>query len=161
MKTGKRAKHSIKFIPRSSIGWCKTYGSSFADIQQILDRQVFHAQLGPELHIHTFSDAGDLFWVRFVTQCNAGDLLKPVSVQKHWLLVFLSGAFNNTELGWTTFEKEGLAILQSFRLLGCRLSCETLIRVFIEHRNLLFLLCRTVLKFSLWHKVMKVQRWAV
>lgn len=59
-------------------------------------------------------------------------------------------------------KKGGLKILLAFTRLGYVLLCEPLIRIFSDHRNLLFVFCPTLLlALPRRHKVMIVQRWAV
>lgn len=131
-ETDKRAKRSIISIPLISLGWCETTDTAYEDIQQVLDKQIFLAYRNTELHICIFTDANDLFWASIVTQCNAFKLIKPVSDPKHQTIAFLSSTFNNTELGWTIFEKEWFAILKTSLRLDYVHFCEPLIRVIID-----------------------------
>lgn len=114
------------------------------------------------MHIFVFKDARDLFWTSVVTQCTGSELTKTVSEQKYQPLAFLSGSFINSEMRWNRFEEEVFEILQNFRRLYYMILCETLIRVFNDLINLLFVFCPTLLDPSLGrHKIMKVLRWEV
>lgn len=98
-------------------------------------------------------------WSYLVTKSNYSELRKLVPDQKDIPLAVLSDAFNNTELWWTTLEKRFLK--KSVRHLDCMLLCGSLVWLFTDHRNLLFLCCHTVLNISLGRqKVMNVQFWA-
>lgn len=80
--------------------------------------------------------------------------------QFHQPLVFLNGEFSGPELGWTTYENESYAILQTFKRMDYLPMCETP-RVVTDHRNLHFFYFPSTLELSLGrHKVMKVLRWA-
>lgn len=148
-KTGKCTKRNTQSITFSSLGWCETHKTACNDIQKILDKQIFLAHRDPELQICVFTGTSDLFWASTVTRCKASERTKQVSEQRHQPLAFLLPAFNNTNLGWTTFEKGGFAILHTFCRLDDLLLCEALTRVFTEHRNILFVFCPELLAPSL------------
>ena len=64
---------------------------------------------------YILTDASDSHWAAVVSQCEPEELDKPFENQKHYPLAFLSSAFKNSELRWSTFEKEAYAILQVFK----------------------------------------------
>ena len=161
-KSGKRTKRSIKRIPLKSLGWGDEHEFAFRGLQKTLTDQIKLAHRDSNLALCIYTDASDRFWASVVTQCASEELSKPVLEQAHQPLAFLSGEFSGAELGWTTFEKEVFAILQTFTRLDHMLQCESLIRIFTDHRNLLFVFCPSILDPSLGrHKAMKVMRWAI
>lgn len=80
--------------------------------------------------------------------------------QCHRPLCFLSGDFNGATVGWTTFEKELYDVYETFRRLDYILLCAKDIRVFTDHRYLLFVLNSHSTGETLGcHIVLKVLRW--
>lgn len=141
-KTGKRTKRSIKSISLSSLGSSEPRDNAFEKIQETLRQQVSLAHRNLDMHICIFTYASDRFWERIVTHCNSLEMDKTVIDQKDQPLAFLSGTFTKFEFGWTTFGKEGFAILQRFTRLDYMLLCEPLTRIYTDHRNLLFVFYR-------------------
>lgn len=89
-------------------------------------------------------------------------LKRPVADQRHEPLAFLSSSFKGAEVGWSTFEKEGFAIFQTFEKMDYLFQSGASTHVFTDHRNLLFVFALLALEPSLGrHVVSKVQRWAL
>ncbi len=78
----------------------------------------------------------------------------PLEEQRHESIAFFGSDFKNSELNWTTFETEALAIFQTFKRVE-------FLRVFTDHCNVLFVFAPLALEPSSGrHIVSKVQRWA-
>ena len=109
-----------------------------------------------------FTDASDVFWAGVLAQCPKEELDKDLAEQRLEPLAFLGAAFNKTECGWTTFEKEAFDIYQVFKKVDYLLMVEINSHVFTDHRNLLFIYNPTALEPKLGrHVVSKVKRWAL
>ena len=161
-KSGKRTKKSISKIYLSTIGWNQEHADAFLDIQTQLREQLKLAHRDKEKKLCIYTDASDRYWAAVVTQCEPSELSKPVAEQIHQPLAFLSGEFKGPQFGWTTYEKEGFAVAETFHRLDYMLMCEQDIRIFTDHRNLLFVFAPSTLEPTLGrHKVLKVLRWAV
>ena len=74
--------------------------------------------------------------VVFVTQVPNAEMDQnlPVEDMTHEPLVFLSGTFKGSQMRWATIDKEGFAIVSTFRRLGHFL-CNG-VHIFTDHRNL-------------------------
>lgn len=108
-----------------------------------------------------YTDASDRYLAGVIAQCNDSELKKPVSAQRHEPLAFLRGEFTNPNVAWTTYKKEGYAIVQTFQRMGYLLMCEEP-RIYTAHRNLLFCYAPSTMEPTLGeHKVMTLLRWAV
>lgn len=109
-----------------------------------------------------FADASDRYWSGVVTQTSEYQLSLPIEEQRHEPLAFQGSAFKGAELGWSTFEKEGYAIFQTFEKVDYFFFGSTPARIFSDHRNLLFVFVPIALEPRLGrHIISKVQRWAL
>lgn len=161
-RTGRRTKKSIAKLPVAQLGWGEEQSGAFADLQEQLQNVVKTSHPDPQLRLCVHSDASEHFWAVAVTQCPDEELRKQITKQNHQPLAFLSGAFNEAQEHWSTYEKEAFAVVQAFRRLNYLLGCAARVTVFTDHRNLLFAFHPTVVEPSLGrHKVLKVIRWAL
>ena len=160
--SGKRTKRSVKNIQLSSLSWGAPHRNAFIILQDTLRRAVELSYPDPEMETCVFTDASDRYWSAVVTQCAPKEIKKPVTEQTHKPLAFLGSQFKNSELSWTTFEKEGFAIFQTFTKLDYLLMSGKPPHVYTDHRNLLFIFAPLTLEPALGrHVVSKVQRWAL
>ena len=85
-----------------------------------------------------FPDASECYWGRFVTQVPDAemDLNLPVDDMTQEPLAFLSGTFKGSQMRWATIEKEGFAIVSTFRRLEP--SGWYGVQIFTDHRNLAY-----------------------
>ena len=161
-KSGKRTKKSIRKTALSSLSWGPQHEETFFNLQYSLKTAVTLSYPDPEKSICIFTDASERFWSGVVTQCNEADLNLPPSEQRHEPLAFLGSQFKGSSLNWSTFEKEGFAVFQTFEKLDYMLLGHARTHVFTDHRNLLFVFAPLALEPSLGrHIVSKVQRWAL
>ena len=109
-----------------------------------------------------FTDASDMFWSAVITQFAPGDIDKPVPEQHRKPLAFSGSQFKKAELSWTTFEKEGFSIFQTFTKLDYILmSCKPP-HVYTDGANLPFVFAPLTLEPALGRLVVcTVQRWAL
>ena len=136
-RNGARTKRSFERISLASLGWGPQHVLAFQSLQETLRDSVRLAHRDKNQQLCIFTDASDRYWAGIATQCEADELSKTTSDQRHTPLAFLSGEFSGPELAWTTYEKEGSAIMQTFKRLDYLLLCEDSL-IFTYHRNLLF-----------------------
>lgn len=105
-QSGKRTRRSIDNIPLSKLSWGQQHETSFNSLQDSLREAVKLNHPDPEKETCVYTDASDTHWAAVVTQRNKEDLSKPIENQWHEPLAFLSSAFKNSEIHWSTFEKE-------------------------------------------------------
>ena len=161
-KSGKRTKRSIRNMSLNSLSWGPTHETSFRDLQDSLKSAVTLAYPDPEKVICVFTDASEKFWSGVVTQTKSDQLELPPGEQQHEPIAFLCSAFKDASENWTTFEKEAFAIFQTFAKLDYLFLVRQDVRVFTDHRNLLFVFAPLALEPSLGrHIISKVQRWAL
>lgn len=113
-RSGKRTKRSIKHIALSSLSWGAIHEQKFRNLQNTLQNAAKLSYPKPGIATCVYTDAWERFWAGIVTQTNPKHLDLPLNEQRHEPLAFLGSEFRNAELGWSTFEKEGYAIFQTF-----------------------------------------------
>lgn len=159
-KPGSRKKKCIKRIPLSTVGWDVTNDKAFEQVREMLCNSVRISFLDTSKILCIHTDASDRFWSAIVTQCENTELEKPTIDQRHEPLSFIGSAFTDTQQRWTTYEQEAFAIIQAFKRLDYMMICEQGVRVFTDHRNLLFAFHPYSIEPSIARqKVMKVVRW--
>ena len=161
-KTGKRNKRSIRNVALSSLPWGPTEEQCFYQLQDTLRNAVKLSYPLPDKEVCMYTDASDRYWSAVVTQVDKRHLSLPLADQRHDPLAFLGGAFKGAGLDWSTFEKEGFAIFQTFQKLDYLFLRERPPHVFTDHPNLLFVFAPLALEPALGrHVVSEVQRWAL
>lgn len=161
-RSGRRTKRSIQGIKLATLSWGATHVANFNDLKDSLVNAVTLSYPDSQRTVCVYSDASDRFWSAVVTQITSDQLKLPLKDQRHQPLAFLGAAFKGAQLGWSTFEKEAFAVFSTFEKLDYMLLGHTSVRVFTDHRNLLFVFAPLSLEPSLGrHIVSKVQRWAL
>ena len=86
-----------------------------------------------------FPDASDFHWGSFFTQVPEEEFRSGVALENmsHEPLAFLSGSFKGSQLRWATVDKEGFAIVNTFRRLEYLLWGG--VHIFTDHRNLTYI----------------------
>ena len=109
-----------------------------------------------------YTDAFDLLWSGIVTQVPHGDLQKPHLEQQHSPLAFLSGRFNDTQLGWSVLEKEAYAVLATLERMHWVVATPEGFDLYTDHNDLVFLFDPLSIVPDLSQTtIRKVLRWAV
>ena len=161
-RSGKRTKRSIRRLLTKDLGWGPAHERAFSRIQDCLRKAVTLAYPDPKKVRCVFTDASQNFWAGVVTQTTTPQLRLPVTKQQHEPIAFLGAAFKGAQRDWTTFEKEGFAIFQTFLKMDYLLQGQGQSHVYTDHRNLLFVFAPLALEPALGrHIVSKVQRWAL
>ena len=161
-KSKKRTSKSIRNITVDSLAWGDVHEKAFTSLQESLRDAVKLSYPNPDKALCVFTDASNLHWSGIVTQVDPDQLSLPLEDQRHEPLAFLSSAFTKCQRNWTTFEKEGYAIFQTFSKVDYLFLNGQETHVFTDHRNLMFVYAPTALEPALGrHVVCKVQRWAL
>ncbi|MEP0580138.1 MAG: reverse transcriptase domain-containing protein [Marinobacter sp.] len=86
-----------------------------------------------------FPDASDFHWGSFLTQVPEHEFRSGLALESmsHEPLGFLSGSFTGSQLRWATVDKEGFAIVNTFRRLEYLLWGG--VHIFTDHRNLQYI----------------------
>lgn len=161
-EVGKQKTNAIRKIPVSSLGWNSNHSAAFDWIQQSLKNAVWLAHMDAKKPLCIFTDASDQHWAAVVTQCAEDDLQKPIGDQRHIPLAFLGAQFTGASQDWSTIEKEGFAIYQTFKKLDYLLMASDNTRLYTDHSNLLYVFHPRSMEPGLGrHVVSKLQRWAL
>ncbi len=116
-RSGSRKKRSIKKFSLLLLGRGPQHELAFNDLQQTLRNAVRLGHRDKTQQLCIFIDASDRYWAGIAMQCEKFELSKVTSQQRHTPSAFLSGEFSVPELAWTTYEKEGSAIMRTFKRL--------------------------------------------
>ena len=86
-----------------------------------------------------FPDASDEHWGSFLTQVPQGELDRgvPVEDMTHEPLGFLGGTFKGSQQRWATVDKEGFAMVSTFKRLEYLL--RNGVHIYTDHRNLVYI----------------------
>lgn len=88
--------------------------------------------------ICVFIDASERFWSGSVSQTEPEELDLNLEEQQHKPLAFIGAQFKGAQVGWSTFEKEGFAIFETFHKLDYLFLGGNDIHVHTNGRNLIF-----------------------
>ena len=160
--SGRRTSRSIRRLQVHHLGWGPPHEREFLGLQDALGSAVTLAYPDPDKVISVFTDASERFWAGAVTQTTEAQLKLPLGEQQHDPIAILGSEFKKAQSDWTTFEKEGYAIFQTFMKMDYLLQAQKQTHVYTDHRNLLFVFAPLALEPALVrHIVSKVQRWAL
>ena len=99
--------------------WTEGRLKAWADAQDRLAHAVTLYHPRPGCQVLMFPDASECHWGSFVTQVPDAEMDQnlPVKDMTHEPLAFLSGTFKGSQMRWATIDKEGFAIVSTFRRL--------------------------------------------
>ena len=99
--------------------WTEGRLKAWADAQDRVVHVVTLYHPRPGCQVLTFPDASECRWGSFVTQVPDAEMHQnlPVEDMTHEPLAFLSGTFQESQMRWATIDKEGFAIVSTFRRL--------------------------------------------
>lgn len=161
-RSGRRTKRSIRGIQLRTLSWGAEHQRAFTDLQNSLRDAVKLAYPKPGRVLCVYTDASDRFWSGIVTQTDVESLKLPIEEHQHEPVALLGAEFKGAEGYWSTFEKEGFAIFQTFEKLDYLFLDESPVHVHTDHRNLLFIFAPLALEPAMgMHVVSKVQLWAI
>ena len=161
-KVTKRTKISVSRISLASLGWGEEQLKAFEVCKRALASQVTLTHRDSRKRLCVYTDASDVIWSGIITQVPKEELKLKHSNQNHEPLAFLSGRFNETQLRWSTLEKEAYAILASLERMHWLVSTPDGFDLYTDHNNIIFIFDPLALKPDLAQSsVKKVLRWAV
>ena len=114
-RSGQKKVKGIKKFTVKELGWNKTHQEALDGIKEALRNAVWLNHFDPEKPVCVFTDASDEHWASVVTHCAGEDLGKDIANQRHEPLAFLGSAFKGAARDWSTIEKEGFAVFQTFK----------------------------------------------
>jgi hypothetical protein len=120
------------------LDWNDESNQCFERIKCLLSNQVKLSHFDEDKQVCLFTDASHEFYGVMLTQNDDLECSKPIWDQKHSPLAFLSGKFNNSQLNWSTTEKEADPIVLAMKKLRHFLYSSKEFRLFTDHRNLVF-----------------------
>ena len=129
-KSSQLAKHQL-----ADVGWNDTHMASFVATKDALHQMVTLAHPDPDKAFCLFPDASHRSWGSVLTQIPRSQEDLPVVDQDHEPLAFISGAFKGASLRWSTVEKEGYAIVASFKRMDGLLQRPGGFTICTDHRN--------------------------
>lgn len=161
-KANSRTKRAAKRILLADVGWGQAEISAFANCKLALANRVKLAHRDSEKKLCFYADASDTHWAGITTQVPMADLHKPHSLKRHEPLSFLSGHFTDTQMRWSTFEKEAFGIMSTLDKMHWLASSADSFELYTDHNNLIFLFDPTAYVPDLTQAaIRKVIRWAV
>ena len=161
-RSGQKKAKKLKRFTLKELGWSKKHQEALESLKEALREAVWLSHYDPSKPVCIFTDASEEHWAAVVTHCNEEDLSKQLHEQKQEPLAFLGSAFKGAARDWSTIEKEGFAIFQTFKKMDYILMGSASTHVHTDHRNLLFVFNPRALEPKLGrHVVSKLQRWAL
>lgn len=137
--SGRRTKRSVSQVNLNAHGWSKVERDCFERCKKALAHQVTRTHRDESKRLCVYTDASDHTWSGIMTQIPLEDMVLKHSEQKHELLAFLSGRFNETQLRWSILEKEGFAIIVPLEKVHWMCATPSGFDLFTNHNNLIFL----------------------
>ena len=113
--------------------WTEGRFKAWADAQDRVAHAVTLYHPRPGCQVLMFPDTSERHWGRFVTQAADAEMDQNLPVEDE-PLAFLSGTFKGSQMRWATIDKEGFAIVSTFRRLEQFLWNG--VHIFTDHRNL-------------------------
>ena len=115
----RRTKRVAKSRVIQPASWTKDRLQAWVAAKDLVTQTVtlFQSRLGCQVLV--FPDASECHWGSFVTQVPDAEMDQnlPVEDMTHEPLGFLSGTFKGSQMRWATIDKEGFAIVSTFRRL--------------------------------------------
>lgn len=102
----KMKKSSLSRFKISAIGWGGKESEALAACKTALAEQVTLSHRDEQKRLCVYTDESDSVWSGMVTQVPLEDLSILHKEQRHDRLLFLSGRFNSTQMGWCILEKK-------------------------------------------------------
>jgi hypothetical protein len=110
---GGSTKQVLQRITLSDIGWSEAHDMAFKRLNEAIANATTLAYPDSTMITCVTTDASDKSWAGIVTQVAPEEVDLPLPAQNHHPLAFVSGHFKDSELNWTTGEKEGFAVKET------------------------------------------------
>ena len=137
------AKHRTKRVASNRVisagDWTSGLIGAWEAAQYLVAHAVALSHPKPGWAVVMFPDASDEHWGSFLTQVPQEELDRGVSVEDitHEPLGFLSGTFKGSQQRWATVDKEGFAVVSTFKRLEYLLWNG--VHIYTDHRNLAYI----------------------
>lgn len=159
---GKRTKRAVSRVSLRNIGWSPSHDDAFNACKRAIANRATLAHRDETKRLCVFTDASDSYWSGVLTQVPRSELTFPHVDQSHEPLAFHSGRFTDTQVGWSTLEKEAFAVLATLERSHWLVSCSDGFDLYTDHNNLIFIFDPLAFIPDLGQAAMrKVLRWAV
>lgn len=159
---GKRTKRAVARVSLDQIGWSVARTHAFEACKKAIADRVTLAHRDDTKRLCIYTDASDTHWSGIVTQVPLSDTSLSHLEQAHDPLAFHSGRFSETQLGWSTLEKEAYAVLASVERSHWLAACPAGFDLFTDHNNLIFIFDPMAVMPDIGQGALrKVLRWAV
>ena len=118
--------------------WTSEFIGVWDAAQDLVAHDVALSHPKPGWLVLMFPDASDEHWGSFLTQVPQGELDRgvPVEDMTHRPLDFLSGTFTVSQQRWATVDKEGFAMVSTFKRLEYVLW--NIVHIYTDQRNLAY-----------------------
>ncbi len=136
-KVGTRKKGKSMKLNVSDYGWTEKHDIQFDLVKKAFILRIQQAFYNEGWETCVITDASEGFWGGFITQVEHWDDSKPVWEQKHNIIAVFSGAFDTSQMRWSTSERESYPIVQAFTKFDYYLSGNKGVRLFTDHTNVL------------------------
>ena len=115
----RRTKRVAKNRGIQPAAWTEDRQREWAEAKDLVAHAVtlFHPR--PDCQVLMFPAASEFHWGSFVAQVPDADMQQwlPVEEMTHEPLACLSGSFKDSQMRWATIDKEGFAVVSTFRRL--------------------------------------------
>ena len=140
--------------------WKAEHELAFQQCKQAIKLTMENTHWIPGATLCLFTDASDRFYAGLLTQVIDYDTTKPITEQIHMPMCTLSGKFTNSQVGWSTFEKEAYPIVKACQDWEYYLLTPNGFRVYTDHANIVTLFNPLAANPSLNKSSLdKVHRW--
>ena len=158
---GSREKRKYESIDLMNHGlWKAKHDQAFYDCKEALKNVMCNTHIHSGATLCMFTDASDRFYAALLTQVLNWDENLPVEQQIHLPVSTLSGKFTNSQVGWTTIEKESFPIVKACQDWEYNLLNEKGFRLYTDHDNIVSLFKPETIKPALGRSQLdKVHRW--
>ena len=139
--------------------WTEAHQEAFNQCKSLLTNTLKQSHLIPGATICMLTDASDRFYAALLTQVEHWEEGLPVEQQRHLPLSTMSGKFNESQIKWSTIEKEAFPIIEACNLWEYYL-LNGGFRLYTDHANIKHLFSPELIDPPLKRASMdKVHRW--
>ena len=160
-KADSRKKRAMTNVLLTSVGWGQAEITAFANCKNALLNRVRLSHRDHAKQLCFYVDASYTHWAGLTTQIPKEDRHKKNHLKRHEPLAFLSGRFTETQIRWSTLEKEAYSVMATLDRMHW-LASSSKFELYTDHNNLIFIFNpRSYIPDLTIAAVRKVIRWAV
>ena len=140
--------------------WEDQHQRSFDACKNLLVNTIKQAHYKPGAVVCLITDASDRFYAGTLTQVIDWEEGVQVQHQRHEILACMSGKFNETQIKWSTIEKESYPIVECANLWEFYLLNDKGVKIYTDHANIAHLFKPESIDPSLKRSsIDKIHRW--